>query len=273
MENCLVTKLKGVVDNENLPTLNSLRVSVHIDSDFPEARPYIFINSNVSIVPTVRIIGDYTFADTGTKVHELALSSGTYNTNDIVFPYGTYELEISHKYETVNLRLGSNNGGMLIANHRNDAMIFNVEDLAYSSELLGFIYTYQDIYGDIHKIAERGFVSKVNMIRLSGCSKINGTLKDLCVISRGVFNGSRTDSNSVVIELKEGGNIGKSSITGSILEAIDYVKDIAIADAVLRLEIGGNTTLDRSGIELPSAASGVYTFTFDGNGSYTVVGS
>ena len=68
MGNCLVTKLKGVVDNENLPTLNSLRVSVHIDSDFPEARPYIFINSNVSIVPTVRIIGDYTFADTGTKV-------------------------------------------------------------------------------------------------------------------------------------------------------------------------------------------------------------
>jgi hypothetical protein len=271
---CLVTKLKGKVDNESLLKLGSIKVSVHVDTDFPDARPYIFINGDgVSSVPTVRIIGDYTFADTGTKVHELAYGSGMmYNADDIVFPNGTYELEISHKYKITNLRLSANNGGMIIANHRNDAIVFNVEDLAYSPELRGFMYVYQDVYGDMHTLAEKGFVSKVNGIRLTGCSKIKGTLKDLCIISRDVFNGGRTDSNNVSIELKEGGNIGKTGITGSIHEAIDYVKDIAVANAVLRLDIGGNTTLDRSGIELPPTTDS-YTFTFDGNGSYTVVGN
>lgn len=267
MNDCLVTKLKSVVQNDNLARLGYMIVECNFGSDFPNARPTIVHDGPGE----VRIIGDAVFADTGTKVHALVENAewGMYDgvhyrcaLDYTLLPYGQYKLEIP-KYKLANIGFPIDRGGMTSVNHRS-VMKFDVADFAFNSKL-DFNYAYQDVYGDISKMANMSSERVVDSINISDNPNVYGTMKDLFLMGKNLIDGTGTfrAGDSIVIMAD-----GITSISGSASEAINAVKDTAKANFVIYWKsYQNNIVMDVEGLVSDGST---YVITFDGNGGYTI---
>ena len=164
MGNCLVTKLKGTVQNSDLLRVGELRICVHkIDNPNGETQR---INLNFTEDVKLEIIGDGYFTNT-TLVSNLGKSlTAKANTESLVYvSNGDFEIAILNKYALmkINTRTSKN------------IAIKDIVDLKYSSSLkyLG-VNSVENIgyFSDIKSLTKLGYLALSN-------ANIKGSLSDL----------------------------------------------------------------------------------------------
>lgn len=88
MENCLVTKLKSVVDNDNLLRIGEYKMHINLSSAEPKVK--FFGNGG-----TITILGnnDYYFTQNGQQTKTIE-----YSDNTAIWPAGEYDVLFTNKY-------------------------------------------------------------------------------------------------------------------------------------------------------------------------------
>lgn len=106
MSDCLVTKLKGVVDNDNLEKLGVLKINRVYNANETQNSAYLgVVRSEIPAGKTVvlKIIGDGYFADTygGASIGKEVEVSSEQSTavRNLYTSNGNYEIEIHNKYD------------------------------------------------------------------------------------------------------------------------------------------------------------------------------
>lgn len=131
MSNCLVTKLKGIVNNPSLPKINELVIQVN--SNTP-----LYIDSFVSC----RVANGYFSNET----FDTNLGTSMDSNNGAIFVTGGSTLFLSPKNKLENL-WGSNKSSVTI----------NVEDLAYIGNLPNFKWMGGCVVGNIDALKDKPF--------------------------------------------------------------------------------------------------------------------
>lgn len=88
MENCLVTKLKSVVNNDNLVRIGEYKMHINLSSDASYVK---FVGRN----GTITILGNnnYYFTNNGQQTKTIE-----YSNNDVTWPAGEYDVLFTNKY-------------------------------------------------------------------------------------------------------------------------------------------------------------------------------
>lgn len=212
MGNCLVTKLKGTVQNSDLLRVGELRICVHkIDNPSSETQR---INLNFTEDVKLEIIGDGYFTDK-TLVSNLGKSlTAKANTESLVYvSNGDFEIAILNKYTLTKINTRTNK----------KAAIKDIADFKYSSSLNHLaINSVENIgyFSDIKSLTTLGYLAISN-------ANINGNLSDLK---------SLTNLNYLII-----GNTS-NKITGNVssLKAMTKLDTLAIKNSYV---IGNLATL------------------------------
>lgn len=164
MGNCLVTKLKGTVQNSNLLRVGELRICVHkIDNPNGETQR---VNLNFTEDVKLEIIGDGYFTN-ATLVSNLGKSlTAKANTETLVYvSNGDFEIAILNKYALMKINTRTNK----------KTAIKDIADLKYSSSLNHLaINSVENVgyFSDIKSLTTLGYLSISN-------ANINGNLSDL----------------------------------------------------------------------------------------------
>lgn len=164
MGNCLVTKLKGTVQNSNLLRVGEMRICVHrIDNPSSETQR---INLNFTEDVKLEIIGDGYFTN-NTLVSNLGKSLiAKANVETLVyFSNGDFEIAILNKYALTKIN----------AKTSKKAAIKDIVDLKYSSSLSYLaINSVENVgyFSDIKSLTNLNYLSVYN-------ANINGNLSDL----------------------------------------------------------------------------------------------
>lgn len=164
MGNCLVTKLKGTVQNSDLLRVGELRICVHkIDNPSSETQR---INMNFTEDVKLEIIGDGYFTN-NTLVSNLGKSlTVKANTESLVYvSNGDFEIAILNKYALNKINTRTNK----------KTAIKDIADLKYSSSLNYLaINSVENVgyFSDIKSLTTLGYLSVSN-------ANINGNLSDL----------------------------------------------------------------------------------------------
>lgn len=182
--NCLVTKLKGVVNNPNLPKLGILPISVYAEGSPSQASRSIRIEvKDTSAGSTLKAVGGY-FASSYSGTYNLTEVS-TDNTHvAVVFSENKdFEVEVSNKYDIKTIVYGLGTGFKLsdIGFYAN-----NIESIQNSAE------------GNAHvtgDIADLGICTKLTLFRNPYATGLYGRLEDL--IEKQIANG-RTSGTLVL---------------------------------------------------------------------------
>lgn len=164
MGNCLVTKLKGTVQNSDLLRVGELRICVH-KTDNPNSETQR-INLNFTEDVKLEIIGDGYFTD-NTLVSNLGKSlTAKANVETLVYvSNGDFEIAILNKYALTKINTRSNK----------KIAIKDIADLKYSSSLNHLaINSVENIgyFSDIKSLTTLSYLSVSN-------ANINGNLSDL----------------------------------------------------------------------------------------------
>ena len=168
MGNCLVTKLKGIVQNSNLLRVGEMRICVHrIDNPSSETQR---INLNFTEDVKLEIIGDGYFTD-NTLVSNLGKSLiSKANVETLVYvSNGDFEIAILNKYALTKIN----------AKTSKKAAMKDIADLKYSSSLN---------YLAINSVENAGYFSDIkSLTKLSyldiSNANINGNLSDLKLLT------------------------------------------------------------------------------------------
>ena len=131
MSNCLVTKLKGIVNNPSLPKINELVIQVN--SNTP-----LYIGSSISS----RVVNGY-FSN---EAFDTNLGTSMDSNNGTIFVTGGSTLFLSPKNKIAKL-WGSNKSSVTI----------NVEDLAYIGNLPNFKWLGGCVVGNIDALKDKPF--------------------------------------------------------------------------------------------------------------------
>lgn len=168
MGKCLVTKLKEVVDNDNILRLGEARIKIAVN----ETPSNQYINIAVSSDTDLEIIGDSYFTDSSLSVN-LGKSKKLKPSDGIVKVYfnnAIAEIGIRNKYNIRDINFSSSSKSMDLAS------------FAYSKSLNTINVEYTGMYGDISALKNLN----IGQIYLSG-NKIYGdiaSLKKMTSLSR-----------------------------------------------------------------------------------------
>jgi len=232
-KNCLVTKLKVVVENNN-PKLGELRVPVRLSPSNYDKDIRISATKNI----TIRVIGN---GHIGTSQDNITLTSvdiaaDTYT--PLWFENADYEISISDKYSLRNLLAGNNNFSILG---------FDVSELKYANfsnfKLVGDYHTGNvnevkasnvsfnsntlqgnlDLYSDS---AVPNGISNIFQFSGNGCS---GNIEKLKYTSATTINVMYSNVSGVLSSLSSKTNLetvilNGSKVTGSVESLIDAMK-------------------------------------------------
>ena len=194
MGNCLVTKLKDVVDNSNLTKLGELFFD--ISSNVSTNTVKLYCPASVSERPQIRVVGDGTIRiksdSTDTWEESTKNATLTLEWYTIEFSAGVYRVFISNKY---NLYITGAWGNLenkyglylntselkytTILNYthmRNIYLTGNLNELKFSPSVTEFNVCATDISGDI-----KDFVSLLpNLVRIlvTSCANVGGSIEE-----------------------------------------------------------------------------------------------
>lgn len=189
MENCLVTKLKGVVNNPNLPKLGILPISVYAEESPSQASRSIRIEvKDTSAGSTLKAVGGY-FASSYSGTYNLTEVS-TDNTHvAVVFSENKdFEVEVSNKYDIKTIGYGLGTG-------------FKLSDIGFYANSIETLSTTQEGNANvIGNIADLGICTKLTLFRNVYSSGLYGKLEEF--IEKQIANG-RTSGQ---LALRIGGN-------------------------------------------------------------------
>lgn len=176
MKNCLVTKLKGVVDNENLPKLGVLRIKVRKDESLVEdINFYLQIDCDTEVL--IKSVGGVFYEwNKDSAITELTTKS---KNTGLKLENKDYFIEIYDKYKLNGIDKTTNSSVIEI----------NVEDLKYIDDIKTINVSYSKSYGDISWIRENKTIEKLNtrnsdvkldLSYLKGCDNLNTIIDDNC---------------------------------------------------------------------------------------------
>lgn len=148
MAQCLVTRLKGTVDDESLMGLNEFRIRIARIPSVSSATQGITLKFNKDT--QIKIVGDGYFTDkslTKNNGKEMTIQAG--EGQYVYLSNGDYELAICDKYALVELSLHTDEYGAssVIKNY-----LLNIDDLKYSTSLETLYASSQSVYGDISSL-------------------------------------------------------------------------------------------------------------------------
>ena len=105
--NCLITKLKSVVENENLYKLNHIRLDLTVNNNENIAKRSIIVNNSIAYEASIIGNGNFLNADGSVisdKTIQLPANMGTI----LYFSVGEYQLDISEAKTLTQLGIGTN---------------------------------------------------------------------------------------------------------------------------------------------------------------------
>lgn len=171
MEKCLVTKLQGVVDNDNLVKLNNLRIRV-VKQENPTASTQILrIKCNGGF--TAKVVGDGYLGNTyeGVESEKLKEFTTTSSSTKVIYlSNGDYYIDIESKYDLTYMNdffaYASDNSCIgfassdikyctLITNLSSNYIDGNIEDLKEFKSLERFYCRSGKLHGDISKLSAK----------------------------------------------------------------------------------------------------------------------
>lgn len=165
MNDCLVTRLKGVCDNDNLLKYNEVRI--HVKTVANQVMQFVAadgIDAKVTIIPDVG--STMHFTDSGYTENlgtEITVAAG----QNAYFTPGAGTFNIIGKYDFFDLAFrGAYNAGNIIT--------VNLSDFAYSTKIIRFM-----LNGSIESTGELFDLSEFNAITamdLGGCTEISGDI-------------------------------------------------------------------------------------------------
>lgn len=182
MEKCLITKLKGTVDNNSLLKLGEMRIIVKEDSSNTPSRHKIALTFYEDTV--LSIIGNGYFTDDSLSANKgKSISVKAYVQTELYVSNGNFEISIPNKYTLTYFRIYPSN------------ISVDIEDLKYSTELTSIILSETPSYGDISAL---GNLTKLTYIGAFICSKINGdisALSNLTALTRIGFSNTKVNGD------------------------------------------------------------------------------
>lgn len=275
MGNCLVTKLKGTVQNSNLLRVGELRICVHkIDNPNGETQR---INLNFTEDVKLEIIGDGYFTN-ATLVSNLGKSlTAKANTESLVYvSNGDFEIAILNKYALTKINTRTNK----------KTAIKDIADLKYSSSLEHLaINSVENVsyFSDLKSLKTLTYLSISN-------ANINGNLSDLEPLTKLLYLIIGNTSNKITGNVSSLKAITKlntlvivnSYVTGDLATlpstcrsaAFDYFDTNAVFDWSSRpasskiIAIRGNPKLNNIDKMLQDQANCVVGFTSADDASY-----
>jgi hypothetical protein len=237
MGNCLVTKLKGVVNNPNLPKLGYMVVKFN----GVENQRYTIGAYNPG---TVEIMGnnDVVFTDNNTKYHDIPMEGA--NPNNLVYGMQFPQDSIIHFAPTE-------------PNNDVDSLVeVDLNDLQYSPYLRTVWAVSSRAYGDIEIITKS--TNRLGNLIVANCPNITGNINNMQTAFSDCQWLKPGETATVMIHLY------RTKATGNMGDFLDYIASIASQ---------GNTmyfNMDQSNIVQGTAPATRGYVTFDGNGGYTL---
>ena len=145
---CLITKLKGIVNDDSLLKVGELMIQVKPLQDGNKALGLFYISS---VDSQVRIIGDGYFTDkTLSENKGTILNFNAYDNNYVYVNKGNLNIAISNKYNFTNFGLyGEGDASKQVDSTK---LVFNFNDLAYTDGLAVLNLQNAPIIGDISSI-------------------------------------------------------------------------------------------------------------------------
>jgi hypothetical protein len=205
--NCLVTKLKGVVDNPNLEYLDYVKVAGTLTTGYSNAAPAITLNSGEGTKVKV-FSGDVTLTSGGANVvingtagTSFVLLIPRYTTTSIIF----LDVRITWDFDTIKSIFGVESlmkGGNSACKFNN----FTVDKLKEMKSLNSLSISEGGITADIARFAE---MPALTYLRLNYCAQVTGDLagiKDMPNLQTLILNPTVvTDNDNTVAYLENRG--------------------------------------------------------------------
>lgn len=144
---CLVTKLKGTVDDTSLLKMGEMRLKKSMVSSWNDKVQSFVIKFNEPV--TLSIIGDGYFTDkegTTNKGKNLSISTG--NSVSVYVSNGDFEISIPNKYAISRFNFNSGEGDDTLDAEMNKSKSFDVASLNYSNDLAYLSLANTGAYGD-----------------------------------------------------------------------------------------------------------------------------
>lgn len=221
MNNCLVTKLKGVVDNDNLNYLGWITINKLTGG----VSQLIFKSQTLSV--TCKIVGEGYFTNsTGTENYgkELTITHSDIGVAYFYVSGDVRKLLVKNDESLVNISIRDN--------YNPQSLKMNVEDLAYITSLKNFELSKTPSYGDISKL--KGSYLRIAIWE----TDIHGNLYDVLQRSLNILTQLQLNTN-VTIE----GSLSPIQLLSqdTILESINTYTSNQISG---NFELLGNTNIN-----------------------------
>lgn len=236
MAQCLITKLKGVVNDDSIMHLGELRIKVSSASE-PTGKTQ-GLNVQFSKDVSLEIIGDGYFTDNTLsqnlgKTMKVTSQSASQSTN-IYHSNGDYEIAILDKYSLGKLTFYSNTeSSVTVADMSNRSI--DIGELAYSDAINSVNMASTEVTGDISAFNGKKSLNAVNLMNsqvygdisaFKGCNlsslvasytKISGNLSSLQDITTlGILNLSETDVRGDIFSLSKLVNLSSLYVSGCV---------------------------------------------------------
>ena len=188
MAQCLVTKLKGVVNDDTIMHLGEFRIKIsRVETPTGKTQG---LNVRVNKEVTLEIIGDGYFTDSTLvqnkgKVLKIPASTAGIGTN-IYYSNGDYEIGLTEKYSLSGLQLYSTlEGSIGTGDMSNKSM--SIDDLAYSELLSSISLASVNVSGNLSAFKGKNALNSINLMS----SQVEGNisaLKDCLSLSGVILN-------------------------------------------------------------------------------------
>ncbi len=164
MGQCLITKLKGVVNDDSIRRIGELRIKVS-RRDSPSSKSQS-LNVQFSKEVTLEIIGDGYFTDSALsenqgKTKTIPAQSASESTN-LYYSNGDYEISISDKYALGKLTFYSNTENTVTVQDMSNKS-FDIGELAYSNDITSVNMASTGVSGDISALKGKRALNAVNL--------------------------------------------------------------------------------------------------------------
>lgn len=179
--NCLVTKLKGSVDNASLLKMGQMKIHVSplksvVESSQRKLTLYAIEGKQISVDTTgVGYFSVYNEADLSDPSkrythYEMPSTIGSASFFFEVFPDAEYDIIISNKYNIRWFKYDT------ISQLNHSVFSFNLCDIAFSTGMTEFNVNNSDVNGNIRELSKLINLEKLNLVNTSG---IQGRLSDM----------------------------------------------------------------------------------------------
>lgn len=269
MENCLVTKLKGNVNNNSLMKVGELHISVKANETAPNQYASELTLRNETEAFTVRATNGAYFTESfNTGTHLTSIDIPKMKTKSIYVGNSDGDIFIEGKYSLMFL------GNAVV--HNVDIMFMDTEQLKYAEKIAQINFGTKGLTGDLGDLLDKpllnllagsevtgksiGFTStNIRILTIAGNHNVEGNLAELPTMQDCTLfdvNDSPNITGNVAqlaeFPLETGLNIYLSGITGSIEDLVSaYIskgsgyesyegKDLRLLPVYSNLTFGGN---------------------------------